>query len=112
MSTFDCIIKHVMRWRIIAVFIGAASLQAQANMPVGIVHGRVVAGSGSSRSGELEIRNPESALYSCLFDARTYFERDRHATAVTALSAGDPVEVVADRRPGSVACYARIVQVI
>jgi hypothetical protein len=81
-------------------------------MPIGIVRGNVVARIGSALSGELEIRSAQSLVYSCLYDARTYFEREHQAIVVTQLSAGDPVEVVADRRPGSGACYTRIVEVV
>lgn len=102
-----------MYWWIIAAGMVTGSISyAQAIMPMGIVRGDVVAWTGSGRSGELEIRGPQKLLYSCLYDARTYFEREHQAIGVTDLSAGDPVEVVADRRPGSGACYTRIVQVV
>jgi len=102
-----------MHWWMAAwLMAGSVCLKAQAVMPIGIVRGSVVALIGSARSGELEIRSSQSLVYSCLYDARTYFERDHHAIGVTGLSAGDPVEVVADRRPGSAACYTRIVEVV
>jgi len=81
-------------------------------MPIGIVRGDVVAWNGSTRSGELKIRNPENTVYACLYDGRTYFERDHQMIAVAGLAPGDPVEVVADRKPGSVTCYARTVHVV
>jgi hypothetical protein len=99
-------------WIIAAGMVSGSALYAQAIMPMGIVRGDVVAWSGSGRTGELEIRSPQRLVYSCLYDARTYFEREHQAIGVTELSAGDPVEVVADRRPGSGACYTRMVQVV
>jgi hypothetical protein len=102
-----------MHWWMAAwLMAGCICLEAQTVMPIGIVRGSVVALIGSARSGELDIRSSQSLVYSCLYDARTYFERDHRAIGVTGLSAGDPVEVVADRRPGSGACYTRIVEVV
>lgn len=86
----------------------AASLGAQTIMPVGFVRGDVV----STNAGELTIRNTQNAVLGCFYDARTYFERDRQSIAVAGLAAGDPVEVLADRKPGSPNCYARTVQVV
>jgi hypothetical protein len=102
-----------MRWWVSAVFLGSATLQlpAQLSMPIGIVRGDVVSWTGDTRMGELDIRNPENTVYSCHYDTRTYFERDHQMIAVAGLMAGDPVEVIADHKPGSAACYARTVQV-
>jgi hypothetical protein len=86
----------------------ATSLGAQTIMPVGIVRGDVV----STQAGELTVRNTQNTVYGCFYDARTYFERNDQSVAVGSLAAGDPVEVVADRKPGSANCYARIVQVV
>lgn len=81
-------------------------------MPVGIMHGEFVSWSGTPRAGELHVRNRQDAIYGCQYDARTYVERDHQMIAVAALAAGDPVEVVADHKPGSTTCYARMVHVI
>lgn len=103
-----------MRWWTTAAYVMAGSpwLQAQLSMPAGIMRGDVVSWSGTSRAGELNIRNPQNAIYGCLFDMRTYFERDHRMIAVGGLAAGDPVEVVADRKPGATTCYARTVHVV
>jgi hypothetical protein len=111
MSTSDCIIKQVMRWWTIAVLVTSGSMSAQLTMPVGIVRGAVVGWNGSSKSGELAVRGSADTIFSCLYDARTYIERDHQTIAMTALAAGDPVEVLADHKPGSPACYTRIVYV-
>jgi hypothetical protein len=100
-----------MRWWTPALFVSSVALHAQIAMTPGIARGRLVAWTGSARGGEIQIRNTEG-LRSCRFDARTYFERDYVAIAVGGLDAGDPLEVVADRKPGSAECYARTVQVV
>ena len=80
-------------------------------MPVGIVRGRLASWTGTPRGGELTIRNTDGSS-SCLFDTRTYFEREFRPISINGLASGDPLEVVADRRPGSPSCYARTVQVV
>jgi len=99
-----------MRWWTAAFLLTGFALQAQTSMPSGVVHGKLVSWAGSARAGEFIISNSEG-LRSCLFDARTYFERDHQMVAITGLIAGDPLEIVADRKPGSSNCYARTVQV-
>jgi hypothetical protein len=86
----------------------ATSLGAQTSMPVGIVRGSVVAAG----AGQLTIRNGQNTVYGCSYDSRTYFERNHWPIAAAALAAGDPVEVLADRKSGSENCYARTVQVV
>jgi len=95
-----------MRW-LLLLLIGAR-LHAQPPMPVGIVRGELV----SRTATEIAVRGAGGLINSCFYDRRTYFERDRTSTRATALLAGDPVEVLADRQPGSAACYARTVHVI
>jgi hypothetical protein len=95
-----------MRWPLF-LLIGAAA-HAQPSMPIGIVRGAVVTRTAT----ELTVRNAGGAISACLYDAHTYFERDRNPIAAAGLAAGDPVEVVADRQIGSTSCYARTVQVV
>jgi hypothetical protein len=90
----------------------ALSLAAQNRMPTGIVRGDMVSWQGSSTGGEIRIKNADDIIYDCQFDVRTYFERDLQRISVSGLRPGDAVEVVADRKPGSTACYARTVQVV
>jgi hypothetical protein len=85
---------------------------AQESMPRGIVRGTLVAWEGSAAAGVLTVRNAEGAVYGCSYDRHTYFERNHWLVQVGTLAAGDPVEVVADRRPGLSACYVRMLQVI
>jgi hypothetical protein len=88
-----------MRWPLL-ILIGAV-LRAQPAMPVGIVRGDLVSRTGT----EIAVRNAAGAVSACSYDAHTYFEPK-------GLTTGDLVEVVADRQPGSTACYARMVQVV
>lgn len=94
-----------MRWPLLLLM--SAPLQAQTPMPIGIVRGNLV----SRTASEITVRT-NGASAACFYDAHTYFERERNPMASTGLYIGDPVEVVADRQPGSAACYARTVQVI
>jgi hypothetical protein len=87
-----------MRWPVL--FLLGAALRAQPAMPIGIVRGDVVSRTGT----EIAVRNATGAVNACSYDAHTYFEPK-------GLAAGYAVEVVADRQPGSTACYARMVQV-
>jgi hypothetical protein len=88
-----------MRWPFFLLI--SALLDAQPPMPVGIVHGELASRTGA----EITVRSANGAVAACFYDALTYFEP-------ASLLAGDPVEVVADRQPGSSACYARTVQMI
>lgn len=98
--------------RLAMVLIAAGALCAQTRMPVGIVRGDVVSLQGSATSGELRIKAPDDTVYACLYDVRTYFERDLHRIGISGLKPGEPVEVVADRTPGTSNCYARTVHVV
>jgi Domain of unknown function (DUF5666) len=89
------------------VLLAGTTLCAQTRMPVGIVHGTLI----SAEAGELTVRNSQNAVYGCSYDGRTYFEREHQSISAGGLAAGDPVEVLADRRAGS-SCYARTVQVV
>jgi hypothetical protein len=97
-STFDCIMP-IMRWPVL--FLLGAALRAQPAMPIGIARGDVVSRTGT----EITVRNATGDVSACSLDGHTYFEPKN-------LGAGDSVEVVADRQPGSAACYARTVQVV
>ena len=85
---------------------------AQESMPRGIVRGTLAAWEGSAAAGALTVRKADGVVYGCSYDRHTYFERNHWLVRVSTLAAGDPVEVVADRRPGSSACYVRMLQVI
>src|SRR5258706_15006337 len=98
--------------RLALVVAAAGALSAQTRMPIGIVRGDVVSLQGTSAGGELKIKTPDDTVYACLYDVRTYFERDLHRIGISGLKPGEPVEVVADRTPGTSNCYARTVHVV
>jgi hypothetical protein len=99
-------------WPVVVALLGSGCCYAQVVMPVGIIHGSLISLNGSARSGDFTVRNPQNAEYRCNYDARTYFEREHHMIRAIQLDTGESVEVVADRKPGSSLCYARIVQVV
>src|SRR5258706_13702152 len=103
-----------MRFRLIFLTTIAFSLAAQQNMPVGVVRGhllalndRPAAKRGLRSSGEFTLQSADGAVYGCEYDAHTLFERDHDVVRADALRAGDPVEVVSDRRGNG--CYTRMV---
>jgi hypothetical protein len=80
--------------------------------PIGIVRGDLVKWDGTPSRGQLEVRGADANVVTCGFDAKTYFERDSQRIAPAAMAAGDRIEMVADRKPGTTSCYARTVHVI
>src|SRR5262249_52011778 len=87
-------------------------LSAAPDMASGIFRGRLEAIDGTAARGQLTARTVSGGLESCGYDARTYIELDKARIPATKLQAGDPIEIVADRRPGTVVCYARVVHVM
>lgn len=89
---------------------------AQTEMPVGIFRGALVASLGVATAGDLNVRpssGPNSGeVLVCHYDAHTVLERDHRPDRMATLEAGEPVQVLADRKPGSRTCYARIVEVV
>jgi len=77
-------------------------------LPVGFTRGRLL----SVQAGSLEVRRADGVIYDCAYDAHTFFERDRWPIQAGQLAAGDPVEVLSDRRPGTRACYTRMLSVV
>ena len=85
---------------------------AQENAPAGIVRGDLVEWDGNKMEGDMLVRLPPDRLYTCHFDAFTYMERDGERIAMGVLKAGDRLELVTDRKPGSQRCYARTLRVV
>jgi hypothetical protein len=75
----------------------------------GILRGQLEAAVPSA-SGSLRVRTADGLVHLCYFDSHTYVERHGQPVRMAALEAGDPVEVLADRK-GSYPCYARTVRV-
>lgn len=89
-----------------------ASVYAQVNAPIGIVRGDLTQWEGTNLKGVMSLRAADARILTCTFDGKTYFERDNQRISPPAMAAGDRVEIVADRHPGSDACYARTVHVL
>jgi hypothetical protein len=87
-------------------------LAAQTEMPVGFFRGIFAGSEGSASAGDLSVRRADNEVYVCHYDAHSYIERDHRHTTVPSLKPGEPLEVLADHKPGSSTCYARIVQVV
>jgi hypothetical protein len=98
-----------MRYLCVVVFVWAASAQ---QAPIGIVRGELLAWRAASGAGHLDLKTAEGRLYQCSFDRKTYFERDNQMIAPAGMTAGDRLEIVADRKPASDTCYARTVHVM
>ena len=77
-------------------------------MPSGINRSRFA----SIAPSEISVRDSRNVIYACSYDSRTYVERANSRIAITDLASGESVEVLADRKPGSSQCYARIIQTV
>jgi hypothetical protein len=98
--------------RFTIIIVAAAGVAAQENAPIGILRGDLVAWSGTPRAGLLTFRNADNRLLECGFDDKTWFERENEHIVISAMRAGDHMELVADNRPPSTSCYARTVQIL
>ena len=91
------------------MFIAVATAVVQAQriaMPSGINRGTLA----SMTSSEISVRDSRNVIYTCFYDSRTYVERSNSRIAIADLASGESVEVLADRKPGSSECYARIIE--
>jgi len=77
-------------------------------LPVGITRGSLL----SIASNQIEVRRSDGAVYNCSYDSHTFFQRDRWPVQAGQLVAGEPIEVLSDRRPGSHQCYTRMLSVV
>ncbi len=101
----------VMR-QLAVVFALAACVMAQQNAPSGVLRGSLVSWAGTLRTGQITFSGSESRLYVCSYDDKTWFERQNQRISVSGAEAGDRLEVVSDRHPGSNVCYARTVHIL
>lgn len=70
----------------------------------------VLRGSLASRDASvIRVESADGKISECRYDIRSSIERGRQRIEMTAVAVGDPVEVVADRRPSG--CYVRSLQV-
>jgi hypothetical protein len=97
----------MMLWAFALLSFGTLALAADTqDGPIGILRGDLVNWTGPSDAGMVILTNA-TGMYRCGFDAKTYMEREGQRAAVGAFSPGDRIEIVADHKPGSDACYAR-----
>src|SRR4051812_10280960 len=98
-----------MRWAFLVSFVlGVSALAQTQEGPIGILRGDLVNWTGRPDAGVILVTNA-SGVYRCGFDSKTYMERENQRAAVGAFSPGDRIEIVADNKVGSDACYARTV---
>jgi len=111
------------RWRSVLLAAMVASLSwaadvanpadvSKGDMPKGIFRGSMVSFEGSVNAGVLLARNSGGDVYGCGYDSKTLFEDDHHKTSVAKLLPGDPLEILADHKPGSRVCYLRLLTVV
>ncbi|HEY6344624.1 MAG TPA: hypothetical protein VIY49_24280 [Bryobacteraceae bacterium] len=88
-------------------------------MPPGVFRGALLSRQGGDQAGDLTLRARRAGAHTdedtdlvCHYDAHTYISRDHYRIAVSSLNVGEPLEILANRKPGSPACYASMVQVI
>lgn len=77
-------------------------------MPSGVIRGVMLAVDSES----ISLRSASGETYECGYDRRTLFTRNHWPIRGGDLQKGDAVEVVADRRGASPACYTRIVSLV
>lgn len=98
-----------MRLLIGALF--AFSLSAETIAPIGIVRGEMVEWQGVKNVGTLTVKSSvDGETYVCAVDNYTYLERESQRIVPAALTSGEKLEIIADRKPVG-KCYARTVRV-
>jgi hypothetical protein len=85
---------------------------AAAEMPSGYFRGAMLGWEGSVAKGELRARSASGEAFTCGFDAKSYLEFEKQRVTVDKLQEGDPLEVLAYRRPGETECYVLSLQVV
>jgi hypothetical protein len=101
-------------WMLLAFGLSAQSPQGRtgpAMMPTGIIRGHLLAILGGT-SGIAEVQRDDGSTYDCDYDSHTLFERNKWPIHAEDLNAGEPVEVLSDRRPGTRTCYVRVLSVV
>jgi hypothetical protein len=98
--------------RMLAMALATVPLCAPADMPKGLFRGHMVSWEGSPAKGVLQARSAAGAVQDCGFDSLSILELSRQRVTVAKLEPGDPVEIIADHKPGSRDCYIRMLQVI
>jgi hypothetical protein len=94
----------------IGIMIATVALWAQENAPAGLLKGDFLSWTGTPRNGQFLFQAAGNRIYSCSFDEKTYMEREGRRIEIA--QKGDRLEIVSDRRPDSMVCYARLVHVV
>ncbi|MGE5568990.1 MAG: hypothetical protein ACM3S5_08140 [Rhodospirillales bacterium] len=97
------------RWGILLC--AAALAAAQQTAPVGIVRGTLI-DRDDAQAGEMIVRLKDNHVYNFQFDAKTYVEKDKRSVPMTALQAGDTLEILSDTGSDPHRRYARTVKVV
>jgi hypothetical protein len=92
----------------VALLLLTVAMNAQQVMPIGILRGHLVAWEG----GSLSVREADGAVYDCSYDSHTLFQRNRWPIRSADLTAGEPVEVLSDRKLPARTCYVRMLSVV
>jgi hypothetical protein len=100
------------RSAIVAVALAVAPSGLPADMAKGLFHGSMVSWEGSLTKGVLLARNSTGTVEGCGYDSLSYLELSRNRITVAKLEPGDPLEILADHKPGSRDCYIRMLQVV
>jgi hypothetical protein len=93
------------------VLLVGTALAAQTLENAALVRG-VVLDCDARPTGELGIRTADSQVLRYQFDPKTYAEREQKLIEASRIQAGEQVEIVSDRTPGSMLRYARTIHVI
>lgn len=88
----------------------AAPGAAQDNGLLSVLRGDLIDWTNAAH-GDFSIRTADSSVQRCRFDEQTYLEREKQKVAAARINTGQQVEVIVDRNPGGLACYARAVRV-
>jgi hypothetical protein len=105
------VIKILVSIWILAACSPACLQSSDDTTPPGIVRGELLATEGTAISGTLSIRDDESRVTRCSYDARTYIEIQKELATPGQLRTGDRLEVLTDRQPGAAGCYIRSIHV-
>lgn len=97
---------------LLATGLAAQDAVPPSNALITVLRGEFLEREGNPQSGEFLVRMADHKVERCLYDAQTYVERVQQKSDLSALTAGEPVEVIADRNGRAGRCYARAVRVV
>ena len=98
--------------RTLCLAILSVCLMTAEDMPSGYFRGGMVDFQGTVATGTLRAKNASGEVYTCAYDAKSYFEFAKQRVKVDQLREGDSLEVLAYRRVGETSCYVLSLQVM